>query len=109
MLSPAITPPSAVGPNVTITFRELPAPIAKETELTLNWDRVERISLIERKPLPVLEIVSVAVVELPTETSPKDKIPVETEMLGAATGVTTTGAAGATPVPDRDTVTDPSS
>ena len=76
--------------------------------------------LIEREALPVLEIVSVAVVERQTQTSPKNKMPVETEMLGAATGVTTTGAtgvtttgatgvtttgaAGATPVPEIEMV-----
>jgi hypothetical protein len=64
---------------------------------------------MERGAFPVLEIVTVAVVELPTETSPKIKIPVETEILGAATGVTTTGAAAAIPVPHTDTVRDPSS
>ena len=74
--------PALVGVKVRVRVCELPADIVKEPDLAENCVRPELMPVTESVADPVLLIVSVAVPELPTVTSPKDKTLEDKLMLG---------------------------
>ena len=74
--------PALVGVKVRVRVCELPADIVKEPELAENCVRPELMPVTESVADPVLLIVSVAVPELPTVTSPKDTTLEDKLMLG---------------------------
>lgn len=103
IVSTAETDPVPVGVKVTVTTWNLPGSTVKADGETETCPSDDAIDATASDALPVFENVSVPLPDSPTTTSPKARLAAETPISGASCG----GAA--TPVPESDTVSVPSS